>query len=1213
MKSNTETSETRFLGSLSASSIRKFLPRSISNTSKSTSLTSKSRSGSENAPPADPNIQANAPQLSSANPNPSKSPSKSVTFQKEIPKSETRSESRISPDPAVKVVVRIRPEKDGDRTVKKVSPDSLLVGDRRFSFDSVLDSNSNQEEIFQQVGVPLVKNALCGYNTSVFSYGQTGSGKTYTMWGPPSAMLEGQYPNSELGIGPRIFQMLFSEIQKEKENCDGKQINYQCRCSFLEVYNDQIGDLLDPSQRNLEIKDDPKSGFYVENLTEEYVNSYDDVTQILIKGLSSRKVGATSINSKSSRSHIVFTCIIESWCKDASSKSKYFSSSKSSRISLIDLAGMDRNKIDDSSKQYVREDRNVRKSLAQLGCLVNILAEDSQSGKHNDVPYGRSVLTRLMRETLGGNAKLTVICAVSSDSRNAAETLSTLRFGQRAKSIHNEPVINEISEDDVNDLNDQIRQLKEELIKARSSVYDSVGSKNGSFQRQNARETLNQLRKSLNRSLILPQIENNSEEEIHADEEDIKELHLHLKQLQNSCEEGSKDHSDNRDSASCLSMEECDETDLASEHDISCLPETDDDEEEFSSVKSLEEELPGTLSASGLAIRSSLSITSCRQSTVLQEPTLSESPKIANCQRKSVAFSSGFLENQKPESLEHKSNVLQQSHRCGDSIRSSLQSSQISPRPTDSLAASLHRGLQIIDHHQKNTSSRSSIAFSFEHLTLMPCQAADKANSSAQTPPEEEKSSPVRMNAPFICASCRQKAHDGSDEIDDSLKTWILAVNETGNSDISTDKVPKEALLEATGRKKELEQVCKEQAAKIEQLNHLVEEYKHQREMTEKHDQDIKSLCLEALKDEVALEDTRNDECHSLNSESKLTSHENRKEVIEESCDIKEMQEGLDNGYREKCLDENEKAMLLKEIQSLRSQLQSKGDVCLSRSVEKLRSSSTLSRSLQLRKSGLNSQVTGQEELEIERQRWMEMESDWILLTDELRIDLESSRRRAEKVETELKLEKQCTEELDDALHRAVLGHARIVEHYADLQEKYNELVEKHRRVMEGIAEVKRAVAKAGAKGGGSRYAKALAAELSALRKEKEKERDFLKRENTSLKIQLRDTADAVHAAGELLVRLREAENVASVAEENYSNAQQENERLRKQVEKLKRKHKMEMETMKQYLAESRLPESALRPHYEEDTHETHSSFSPFTDDDQAWRAEFGPIYQERI
>ena len=189
-----------------------------------------------------------------------------------------------------------------------------------------------------------------------------------------------------------------------------------------------------------------------------------------------------------------------------------------------------------------------------------------------------------------------------------------------------------------------------------------------------------------------------------------------------------------------------------------------------------------------------------------------------------------------------------------------------------------------------------------------------------------------------------------------------------------------------------------------------------------------------------------------------------------------------------------------------------------------------LSRSIQLRKS-VDFRDNSEEELERERQRWMEMESDWISLTDELRMDLESNRCRAEKVEMQLKLEKKCTEELDDDLSRAVLGHARIVEHYAELQEKHNDLVAKHRAIMEGIAEVKMAAAKAGAKGRGARFAKSLAAELSALRVERGREKELLKKENKSLRIQLRDTADAVHAAGELLVRLREAEQTASVAE----------------------------------------------------------------------------------
>lgn len=256
-------------------------------------------------------------------------------------------------------------------------------------------------------------------------------------------------------------------------------------------------------------------------------------------------------------------------------------------------------------------------------------------------------------------------------------------------------------------------------------------------------------------------------------------------------------------------------------------------------------------------------------------------------------------------------------------------------------------------------------------------------------------------------------------------------------------------------------------------------------------------------------------------------------EMIKENYEIKEVQNESTLEYGNTTFEVNEKETLLKEIQFLRRKLQLQTDGSPNKSTEKLRSS-LLSRSIQLRKSCAY-QNFNEEELERERQRWTEMESDWISLTDELRIDLDAHRRRAEKVEMELKLEKQCTEELDDALHRAVLSHARFVEHYAELQEKYNDLVGKHRAIMEGIAEVKRAAAKAGKKGHGPRFAKSLAAELSAMRVERERERELLKKENKSLRIQLRDTAEAVHAAGELLVRLREAEHAASVAEVTHT------------------------------------------------------------------------------
>lgn len=1135
----------------------------------------------------------------------------------DIVESDCQHAALAPPDPPVKVVVRIRPDNEGDRTVKKVSSETLYAEERKFTFDSVIDSNASQEDVFQLVGVPLVRNALAGYNTSILSYGQTGSGKTYTMWGPPSAMVEDPSASSHQGIVPRIFQMLFSAIQREQENPEGKQINYQCRCSFLEIHNERIGDLLDPTQRNLEIKDDTKNGLYVENLTEEYVTSYEDVTQILIKGLSSRKVGATSLNSKSSRSHIVFTFIIESWCKGTSSKC--FNSSKTSRISLVDLAGFDSNKVDDVGRQGVRETKHIKKSLSRLGHLVNILAKGAQSGKAEDVSHTESCLTHLLQESFGGNAKLTVICAISPEHKNSGDTLKTLRFGQRVKFIRNEPVINEITEDDVNDLSDQIRLLKEELIRAKSNG-GSVGSRHGYFQGRNVRESLNQLRVSLNRSLILNPTDNDSDEEIHADEDDVREIRQHIDKLHSS-EETIRETSVNRDSIQFYSMEDSSETDLTSadseieeisvEEPWSELPHKVRDASEDNFVSAC-----NTLTAADPTPRRSISISSCCQSPVLQDPTLSESPKFGNAQRKSMNMSSHFIsQNSVSESSKFNIDTLRQSVKQSEYIRSSLQSSKASTGPTETLAASLQRGLKIIDYHQRNSAAaKSSVSFSFEHLALKPCPEVDKANASVQTLPEKKLSSNGPSDS-LLCASCQQRIYEkDSSEVRDSLKTWIIAVDKAKNPTQETNEVRQDtvnAMIKSIKRE-ELENICMEQAAKIEQLNQLIEQYKREKE--EVHDPESNTLNPDASKNKMVLfKDTKNDDYHLLRDEDKLlrcnSIEYNKPEIIKEKCEVKEV---VELGSANQFFDLNEKEELLKEIERLKSKLLSYSGGSLNKSTDKMRSS-LLSRSIQLRKSGTDHLDISKEELERERERWTEMESDWISLTDELRIDLESHRRRAEKVEMELNIEKKCTEELDDALHRAVLGHGRMVEHYTELQEKYNDLVGKHRAIMEGIAEVKRAAAKAGKKGHGSRFAKSMAAELSALRVEREREREMLKKENKSLRIQLRDTAEAVHAAGELLVRLREAEQAASVAEDNFTKVQEDNEKLSKQMEKLKRKHKMEMITMKQYLADSRLPESALQPLYREDSGAGHNNTVQYADDDQAWRAEFGAIYQEHF
>ncbi|KAL0301083.1 UNVERIFIED_CONTAM: Kinesin-like protein KIN-12F [Sesamum radiatum] len=1178
-KPNSEISENnRFFGSISASVPFKNLLPKAKQKSVSTRR-SKFRLGGENIAPVDPNIQIRDPPLSASVSFPKKSPSKLRSFpeKEEITASLVQEKEPEAPDPPVKVVVRIRPANGlgiGDTSVRIISKDSISVAERNYTFDSVFDSDSTQGDVYQLVGAPLVKDALSGYNTSIVAYGQTGSGKTYTMWGPPSAMVDDPSASGLQGIVPRIFQNLFSEIQKDQANSDGKQTNYQCRCSFLEVYDGKIGDLLDPTQRNLEIKDDAKNGFYVENLTEEYVTCYEDVTQILIK----------------------------------ESSSKCFGSSKISRISLVDLAGFERNVFDDASRQHVKEGKYIKKSTSQLGRLVNILAEGSPSGISEEVPYRSSRLTHLLRESFGGNAKLSVICTISPENKSSSETVSTLRFGLRAKLMKNEPVVNEITEDDVNDLSDQIRQLKvvllvpnrkakaslgfsiyldcvclmqEELMRAKSSSgFNSLSSSHGYFRGGNVRDSLNQLRLSLNRSLILPRIDNDSEENLCINENDVKELKVHIDNIRSSLEENMKEDSENGESALLYSAEGC-ETEFTCEHYLSCSEEGESEEINSSETamaypnKIASEEASDKISTNSIAIdppsRNSLSISGCHQPAVLQDPM------------DDVVQVSKNLD------------VIRQSLQS-DNLKSSLRSSRIFAGPTESLAASLHRGLQIIDYHQRNSApASSSVSFSFEHLALKPCLSADKANASVQTSSEERSA-----DQSFVCMKCQGR---GTNEANSSLTAWWMDQQQDMEKDLAL----------AIQREKELNSICKDQAVQIEHLNKMLEQCKCVIDQTDtsvcrssSNFSDVKSQLPPINEDE-------HEKCHPPNNtETKLLTwdgDENQEaEFIKEKWEIKEVQDF--NASMKDSFTLEERDALLREIEILRNKLQFYTDAPTRRSSDKLRSS-LLSQSIQLRKSCVFAQGNNSgEEFEKERQKWMEMESDWISLTDELRIEIEANRRRAEQVEMELTQEKQCTEELDDALKRSVVGHARMIEHYAELQEKYNDIVAKHRAIMEGIAEVKRAASKAGAKGRhGSRFAKALSAELSALRVERERERELLKKENRSLKVQLKDTAEAVHAAGEVLVRLREAEAAASQAEEKNTMIQEENEKLRKQIEKLKRKHKMEMITMKQYLAESRLPEAALGPLYRQDSDTVHPD--TIQDDDQAWRAEFGAIYQE--
>ena len=329
--------------------------------------------------------------------------------------------------------------------------------------------------------------------------------------------------------------------------------------------------------------------------------------------------------------------------------------------------------------------------------------------------------------------------------------------------------------------------LQEELIRAKSNTCKSVGSQNAYFQGRSVRESLNQLRVSLNRSLILPPIDNDSDEEVNVDEDDVRELRQHLDKLHSSSEDSIRDTSVHRDSIQFYSMEEesC-ETDLMSEESVmeevsmekpwNELPQKVDDSLEDNFVSA-----SNTLTAADPASRRSISISSCCQSPLLQDPPLSESPKFGNIQRKSMNMSSHLAsQNSMSESSKFNLDVLRQSLKQSEQVRSSLRSSKTFAGPTETLAASLHRGLQIIDHHQRNSAgNKSLVSFSFEHFKLEPCPEIDKDNASVQTLPEE------RPSASFLCTSCRQRISEkDSNEVEDSLKTWIVAVDET-------DEVPK--------------------------------------------------------------------------------------------------------------------------------------------------------------------------------------------------------------------------------------------------------------------------------------------------------------------------------------------------------------------------------------------------------------------------------------
>ncbi|XP_057430385.1 kinesin-like protein KIN-12B isoform X2 [Lotus japonicus] len=1136
----------------------------------------------------------------------------------------TDNNAAVLSDSGVKVVVRMRPlckDKDeGDPIVEKISTDSLSFNGQTFTFDSVADMEATQLDIFDHVGVPLVENCLAGFNSSVFAYGQTGSGKTYTMWGPSNSLSEENVARDQQGLTPRVFELLFARLNEEQTKHSDKQLMYQCQCSFLEIYNEQITDLLDPNQRNLQIREDVKSGVYVENLTEEQVSTMKDVTQLLIKGLSNRRIGATSINSESSRSHTVFTCVVESQYKVLASDGMEIVSStadgmsrfKTSRINLVDLAGSERQKLTGAAGERLKEAGNINRSLSQLGNLINILAEVSQKGRQRHIPYRDSKLTFLLQESLGGNAKLAMVCAISPAQSCRSETFSTLRFAQRAKAIKNKAVVNEVMENDVNQLRQVIRQLRDELHRIKANGYnplDSTGGHSAAW----IRRSLNLLQSSLKRPSPLSRVDDDGDEEMEIDEEGIEDydgVSCNANMLNNRNMVAENDNGMNTDDqdlaqskekhtpgffdSKCLNEES--PGGVVQSSFSSAVGESDiGDFAGFSAPNASTDSPSATVSCVSPA---GLNIDKDALSPVLKSPTPSVSPRISTS-RKSLRTSSGLS----PSDDIHAESDLGISTGNQRSSSNAL-SSQTAPNfltKTENLAASIRHGLEIIDSHNRNPAlRRSSYRFSLRPRESKLILPVDKVDVGVQTFLDDNRVE--EDSALFTCSSCQTRAQ--LDVIDNNSNLQLVPFDCPESADKPMKQVLKEiekVLAGSIRREMELEEFCAKQTSEIMQLNRLC---KHERECNAiiAQTREDKILRLESLMhDLLPNKEFLDEELVALTHEHKLLKekYENHPEVSKMELELKRVRDELEEYQNFYKLGERE--VLMEEIQTLRSQLQFYID-----------SSSTAARKqyplLQLTypsqpslASTLNAIPESTEErdetheipastkdsaelkLEQERIRWTEAESRWISLSEELRAELEANRSLAEKRKRELDAERKCTEELHDAMRVAIEGHARILEQYADLEENHIQLLARHRKIQDGIEDVKKAASRAGVRGAESRFINALAAEISALKAERDKERRMLRDENRGLQAQLNDTAEAVQAAGELLCRLKEAEEAVTTAQKRAMDAELEAAKAYKQVDKLKKKHEKEITSLNELLVEARLPKESVQPTYDDD------------------------------
>ncbi|XP_035378234.1 kinesin-like protein KIF1B isoform X12 [Electrophorus electricus] len=373
---------------------------------------------------------------------------------------------------SVKVAVRVRPfnsretskeskciiQMQGNSTTI-LNPKNPKEAPKSFSFDysywshTTLDDPSfaSQSRVYNDIGKEMLQHAFEGYNVCIFAYGQTGAGKSYTMMGKQE---EGQE-----GIIPQLCEELFEKINDSTD----EDLSYSVEVAYMEIYCERVRDLLNPKNKgNLRVREHPLLGPYVEDLSKLAVTSYTDIADLMDAGNKARTVAATNMNETSSRSHAVFTIVFTQKKHDSETD---LSTEKVSKISLVDLAGSERADSTGAKGTRLKEGANINKSLTTLGKVISALAEVSKKKKKTDfIPYRDSVLTWLLRENLGGNSRTAMVAALSPADINYDETLSTLRYADRAKQIKCNAVINEDPNAKlVRELKDEVSRLKELL------------------------------------------------------------------------------------------------------------------------------------------------------------------------------------------------------------------------------------------------------------------------------------------------------------------------------------------------------------------------------------------------------------------------------------------------------------------------------------------------------------------------------------------------------------------------------------------------------------------------------------------------------------------------------------------------------------------------------------------------------------------------------